>query len=69
MVGGHPVSEGTAADLMSKGGPTLEPGLLAVDAFEAFQNYPVKIGEFPIVEDGKLVGLLVLKDLLRSGIV
>ncbi|MDI9634768.1 KpsF/GutQ family sugar-phosphate isomerase [Kamptonema cortianum] len=69
VVGGHPVSEGTAADLMSQGGPTLEPGLLAVDAFEAFQNYPVKIGEFPIVEDSKLVGLLVLKDLLRSGIV
>jgi len=34
-----------------------------------FQNFPVKIGEMPVVSDGKVVGLLMLKDLLRSGIV
>lgn len=69
IVDGHSVMAGTARDLMSSGGPTCEPGLLAIDALEAFQNYPAKIGEMPVVADGRVVGLLVLKDLLRSGIV
>lgn len=69
IVDGHSVTAGTASDLMSSGGPVCEPGLLAIDALEAFQNYPKKIGEMPVVEGGRLVGLLVLKDLLRSGIV
>jgi len=69
IVDGHSATSGSAAELMSSGGPTVEPGLLAIDAFEAFQNYPKKIGEMPVVEDSRLVGLLVLKDLLRSGIV
>ncbi len=57
-----------ATDLMNAHPTTIQPDLLAIDAFEVFQNFPVKIGELPVVEDGKLVGLLVLKDLLRSGI-
>lgn len=61
--------EGTAVDLMKKPGVTCEPGLLAFDALEVFQNFPAKIGEMPVVDEGRLVGLLVLKDLLRSGIV
>lgn len=60
---------GVARDLMTMPGVTCEPGLLAFDALEVFQNYPHKIGEMPVLSDGKLVGLLVLKDLLRSGIV
>jgi arabinose-5-phosphate isomerase len=48
---------------------TIEPDMMAIDAFEAFQNLPKKIGEMPVVEAGRVVGLLVLKDLLRSGIV
>ena len=47
----------------------IEPGMLAFEALEAFQNYPRKIGEMPVVDDDKVVGLLMLKDLLRSGIV
>lgn len=61
--------QGTARDLMSTGGPVMEPELLAVEALETFQNFPRKIGELPVVEDGRVVGLLMLKDLLRSGIV
>ena len=61
--------EGKAEDLMIKPGAVVEPGMLAFDALEVFQNFPAKIGEMPVVEDGRLVGLLVLKDLLRSGIV
>lgn len=62
--------EGKASDLMSKGGVTIEPDMLAFDALEVFQNYPAKIGEMPVVDsDGRVVGILMLKDLLRSGIV
>ena len=58
-----------ASDLMSTSPATIEPSLLAFEALEAFQNYPSKIGEMPVVQDGKVIGLLMLKDLLRSGIV
>lgn len=69
IVLGKSALEGNAADLMSTGGPTCEPELLAIDALEAFQTYPRKIGEMPVVQNGEVVGLLMLKDLLRSGIV
>ncbi|HXH60981.1 MAG TPA: KpsF/GutQ family sugar-phosphate isomerase [Fimbriimonadaceae bacterium] len=58
-----------ASDLMSKSPATIGSDLLAFEALEMFQNYPHKIGEMPVVQDGKVVGLLMLKDLLRSGIV
>ncbi len=61
--------EGRAEDLMRTPGAVVEPGMLAFDALERFQNFPAKIGEMPVVEEGRVVGLLVLKDLLRSGIV
>lgn len=61
--------DGVASDLMRVPGAVVEPGMLAFDALERFQNFPAKIGEMPVVEEGRLVGLLVLKDLLRSGIV
>jgi arabinose-5-phosphate isomerase len=57
-----------ARDYMNDHPTTIDPDLLAYEAFEVFQNFPVKIGELPVVEGGKVVGLLVLKDLLRSGI-
>ena len=61
--------EAFAKDLMSESPASIEPTLLAFEALEVFQNYPRKIGEMPVVENGKVVGLLMLKDLLRSGIV
>jgi arabinose-5-phosphate isomerase len=60
--------EAVASDFMTKAFSTIEPDLLAVEALEVFQNLPKKIGEIPVVDDGKLVGLVMLKDLLRSGI-
>lgn len=57
-----------AADLMTSGVTTIEPDLLAVEALEIFQNFPKKIGEMPVVGEGKLLGLLMLKDVIRSGI-
>ncbi|MBX7134626.1 MAG: KpsF/GutQ family sugar-phosphate isomerase [Fimbriimonadaceae bacterium] len=59
-----------SATIMTTGVTTLPPDLLAAEALEVFQNLPRKIGEMPVVEeDGRVVGLLVLKDLLRAGIV
>src|SRR5437868_6751467 len=60
--------EALASEFMTKSVATIEPDLLAVEALEFFQNLPKKIGEMPVLEDGKLVGLIMLKDLLRSGI-
>lgn len=67
MGSGQPL-ESRAESIMTRTVTTVEPDLLAVEALEVFQNLPKKIGEMPVVDDGKLVGLLMLKDLLRSGI-
>jgi arabinose-5-phosphate isomerase len=61
--------ETPAQSMMNAAPAFLGPGLLAIEALEVFQNYPVKIGEIPVIDEGRIVGLLVLKDLLRSGIV
>ncbi|HWD37298.1 MAG TPA: KpsF/GutQ family sugar-phosphate isomerase, partial [Fimbriimonas sp.] len=58
-----------ASEILNDNPTTIEPDLLAIEAFEVFQNFPVKIGELPVVQEDRLIGLLVLKDLLRSGIV
>jgi arabinose-5-phosphate isomerase len=63
-------SKSNAAEIMSRSPAwTIEPDLLAAEALEYFQNLPRKVGEMPVVEEGKVVGLLMLKDLLRTGIV
>lgn len=65
----NPLS-GTADVLMAHNVTTITSDLLAVEALEVFQNLPRKIGEMPVVdEQDRVVGLLMLKDLLRSGIV
>lgn len=60
--------EALASDFMVKSVATIGPDLLAVEALEVFQNLPKKIGEMPVLDNQKLVGLIMLKDLLRSGI-
>ena len=69
LLGSNGTLTGSAKDMMNAKPLTIEAELLAIDALEVFQNFPVKIGEIPVVHRGKLVGLLVLKDLLRCGIV
>ena len=61
--------EAAAEEIMNRGASTISPDLLAVEALEIFQNWPTKLGDLPVVRDGKVVGLLLLKDLLRIGIV
>jgi arabinose-5-phosphate isomerase len=58
-----------ASEIMSSKVTTIAPHLLAVEGLEFFQNLPKKLGELPVMHEEKLVGLLVLKDLLRSGII
>lgn len=66
----EPININSAAESFMNVSPAvIEPDLLAIEALEVFQNSPFKIGEMPVVADGKVVGLLMLKDLLRSGIV
>ncbi len=60
---------GVARDLMSREVATIGPELLAIEALEVFQNFPKQIGELPVLRSRALVGLLLLKDLLRAGIV
>ncbi|MBS1706678.1 MAG: KpsF/GutQ family sugar-phosphate isomerase [Armatimonadetes bacterium] len=62
-------SEDTASKLMNTTVSTIGPELLAIEALEVFQNFPRKIGEMPVVdEQNRVLGLLMVKDLLRSGI-
>lgn len=62
-------SEDPAERIMNTTPYTIASDLLAIEAMEAFQNLPKQIGEMPVLADGKVIGLLVLKDLLRSGII
>lgn len=61
--------QATASQIMTKSPTVIEKSLLATEALEVFQNLERKIGEMPVVDQGAVVGLLTLKDLLRSGIV
>ena len=61
--------EAKASSFMTQSPATIEPDLLAMEALEVFQNSSAKIGEMPVVKNGKVLGLLMLKDLLRSGII
>jgi arabinose-5-phosphate isomerase len=58
-----------AGEIMTQTAWTIVSDLLAVEALEVFQNLPHPIGEMPVIDHDRLVGLLMLKDLLRSGIV
>lgn len=59
-----------AHELMSAKFSTTQAELLAIEALEQFQNAAKKIGEIPVLDpERRPVGMLVLKDLLRSGIV
>ncbi|MBS1723508.1 MAG: KpsF/GutQ family sugar-phosphate isomerase [Armatimonadetes bacterium] len=61
--------EGVASDAMTVDPGSVDASLLAFEALEIFENYPHKIGELPVLEGGQVVGVLMLKDLVRTGIV
>ncbi|MFQ3611781.1 MAG: KpsF/GutQ family sugar-phosphate isomerase [Fimbriimonadales bacterium] len=60
----RPVSEA-----MNRNPYRLQGNPLAIEVLEKFHSLTVKIGDLPVVDDqGKPIGIIVLKDLLRIGI-
>lgn len=69
IIGHEGTVVGTASQAMTTHPGTVEPEMLAVEGLEAMQNYTRPIGEMPVVQKGRVVGLLMMKDLVRAGIV
>ncbi len=59
----------TAAEMMNANPQTVDANALAVDALEMFESLPRKIGEMPVLQNGEVIGLVMLKDLVRLGLV
>ncbi|MDQ2986368.1 MAG: KpsF/GutQ family sugar-phosphate isomerase [Armatimonadota bacterium] len=57
-----------AEELMTVNPASTEADALAIECLEAFENHPKKIGEMPVLEEGRVVGMVMLKDLIRLGI-
>ncbi|MGE0000799.1 MAG: SIS domain-containing protein [Fimbriimonadaceae bacterium] len=66
--GGSAVA-GTATELMTRDPASVSPEMLAMEGLEFMENFPKKIGEVPVVFSGRPVGILMLKDLVRSGLI
>ncbi len=60
--------DNVAEDLMTPNPATIEADALAVECLEAFETSPKKIGEMPVLENECVVGLVMLKDLIRLGL-
>lgn len=59
-----------AEQLMTRTPYVIEGNPLAVEALHLFESLPVKIGEMPVLDaQRRPIGMLMLKDLLRTGIV
>ena len=59
-----------AADVMTRDPLTVAPDALAAEGLRLFETFPADISEIPVVdEDRRPLGMLMLKDLLRAGIV
>lgn len=67
--GGGSAAAGTAKELMTRNPASISPEMLAMDGLEFMENFPKKIGEVPVVDSGRPVGILMLKDLVRSGLI
>jgi len=60
------------AQAMTRRPHVASPGQLAVEAFQSFEHggQRVRVGDLPVVsEDGRPVGMLTLKDVVRAGII
>ena len=58
------------ADAMSRAPRVTSPQRLAIEALDQFENETVRPGDLPVVsEDNRPVGMLMLKDMVRAGIV
>jgi len=66
---GGSASVGSASDLMTPNPAFISPDMLAMEGLEFMENFPKKIGEVPVVSQGMPVGVLMLKDLVRAGLI
>ncbi len=55
-------------EVMTRGGKTIEPGALAIEAAQMMQEYRIQ-GLLVLEKDGELVGALNFQDLLNAGVV
>ena len=53
---------------MTRGGKTIEPGALAVEAAQMMQEYRIQ-GLLVVEDNGELAGALNFQDLLNAGVV
>lgn len=58
-----------ASEVMIPNPRTISPDRLATEGLRKMEGPPKQIGEMPVIEDGKPVGMLMLKDLVAAGIV
>lgn len=57
-------------EAMTRNPRVTTPERLAVEALDRFEHESVKIGDLPVIDEaGRPVGILMLKDLIRAGIV
>ena len=58
-----------ASEVMISNPRTISPDRLATEGLRMMETPTKQIGEMPVIEDGKPVGMLMLKDLVTAGIV
>ncbi len=58
-----------ASEVMTKDPAVITPDKLATEGMHLMEGPPKQIGELPVLEDGKPVGMLMLKDLVKAGLV
>lgn len=58
-----------ACEVMVSNPRTISPDRLATEGLRKMEGPPKQIGEMPVLQDGKPVGMLMLKDLVAAGIV
>lgn len=57
----------SAGEIMTKTPRTISPDKLATEGLHIMES--LKIGEMPVIEDSRVVGMLMLKDLTEAGII
>ncbi|MBT4288672.1 MAG: KpsF/GutQ family sugar-phosphate isomerase [Deltaproteobacteria bacterium] len=57
-----------AKDMMFKTPTTINKGTYAVKAYELMKNSPKPLNVLPVLENEKVIGMLALQDMIRSGL-
>jgi arabinose-5-phosphate isomerase len=68
LSGGLEILQAPASEVMTPDPVSVEASMPAIEALELFESSERKVGEFPVTEDGRVVGIILLKDLIRLGL-